>query len=67
MFNKILCFRRFHTVTEDGNPWLDMSHIVMTLNKLDAGTMEKVIEFKALLNHFITQKIFPSISGTINE
>lgn len=35
-------FHRFHTVTEDGNPWLDMSHIVMTLNKLDAGTMEKV-------------------------
>lgn len=33
---------RFHTVTEDGNPWLDMSHIVSTLNKLDAGTMEKV-------------------------
>ncbi|CAG9799996.1 unnamed protein product [Chironomus riparius] len=32
----------FHTVTEDGNPWLDMSHIVSTLNKLDAGTMEKV-------------------------
>lgn len=32
----------FHSVTEDGNPWLDMTHIVSTLNKLDAGTMEKV-------------------------
>lgn len=35
-------FSSFHTVTEDGNPWLDMSHIVSTLNKLDAGTLEKV-------------------------
>lgn len=33
---------RFHTVSEDGSPWLDMSHIVSTLNKLDAGTLEKV-------------------------
>lgn len=32
----------FHSVTEDGSPWLDMSHIVSTLNKLDAGTLEKV-------------------------
>ncbi|CAO1314321.1 unnamed protein product [Diamesa tonsa] len=32
----------FHTVTEDGNPWLDMAHIVTTLNKLDAGIMEKL-------------------------
>lgn len=32
----------FHTVTEDGRPWLDMAHIVTTLNKLDAGLMEKV-------------------------
>lgn len=37
-----LMFFRFHTVTEDGNPWLDMAHIVTTLNKLDAGIMEKV-------------------------
>lgn len=39
-----VCFSHcsFHSVTEDGNPWLDMSHIVSTLNKLDAGTMEKV-------------------------
>lgn len=32
----------FHTVTEDGRPWLNQSHIVQCLNKLDAGTMEKV-------------------------
>ena len=35
-------FKRFHTVTENGTPWLDMSHIALSLNKLDAGTMEKV-------------------------
>lgn len=32
----------FHTVTEDGRPWLNQSHIVQCLNKLDAGTLEKV-------------------------
>lgn len=32
----------FHTVTEDGRPWLNQSHIVQCLNKLDAGTVEKV-------------------------
>ncbi|XP_058835746.1 PAN2-PAN3 deadenylation complex subunit PAN3 isoform X1 [Topomyia yanbarensis] len=32
----------FHTVAEDGRPWLNQSHIVQCLNKLDAGTMEKV-------------------------
>ncbi|XP_050097664.1 PAN2-PAN3 deadenylation complex subunit PAN3 [Anopheles aquasalis] len=32
----------FHTVTEDGRPWLNQSHIVQCLNKLDAGTMERV-------------------------
>ncbi|XP_055631577.1 PAN2-PAN3 deadenylation complex subunit PAN3 isoform X2 [Toxorhynchites rutilus septentrionalis] len=32
----------FHTVTEDGRPWLNQSHIVQCLNKLDAGTMEKI-------------------------
>lgn len=32
----------FHTVTEDGRPWLNQSHIVQCLNKLDAGTIEKV-------------------------
>ncbi|CAA9997558.1 unnamed protein product [Nesidiocoris tenuis] len=32
----------FHLVTEDGRPFLDMAHIVYTLNKLDAGTHEKV-------------------------
>lgn len=33
----------FHSVTEDGRPWLDHSHIVQSLNKLDAGVIEKVI------------------------
>lgn len=32
----------FHSVSEDGRPWLDHAHIVQCLNKLDAGTMERV-------------------------
>ena len=32
----------FHQVSEDGRPWLDMSHVVQCLNKLDAGAPEKV-------------------------
>lgn len=32
----------FHAVTEDGTPWLDHAHIIQCLNKLDAGTLEKV-------------------------
>lgn len=32
----------FHAVTEDGRPWLDHAHIVQSLNKLDAGVLEKV-------------------------
>lgn len=35
----------FHQVTEDGRPWLEMSHIVQCLNKLDSGSLEKVINF----------------------
>ncbi|CAI2348101.1 unnamed protein product [Caenorhabditis sp. 36 PRJEB53466] len=32
----------FHQVTEQGKPWLDMAHIVQCLNKLDAGSLEKI-------------------------
>ncbi|XP_065359012.1 PAN2-PAN3 deadenylation complex subunit PAN3 isoform X3 [Calliphora vicina] len=32
----------FHSVTEDGRPWLDHAHIVQCLNKLDAGSLERV-------------------------
>ncbi|XP_067004474.1 PAN2-PAN3 deadenylation complex subunit PAN3 isoform X2 [Anabrus simplex] len=32
----------FHQVTDDGCPWLDMSHVVQCLNKLDAGVTEKI-------------------------
>ncbi|XP_036338330.1 PAN2-PAN3 deadenylation complex subunit PAN3 isoform X3 [Rhagoletis pomonella] len=32
----------FHSVTEDGRPWLDHAHIVLCLNKLDAGALERV-------------------------
>ncbi|KAK0142734.1 PAN2-PAN3 deadenylation complex subunit pan3 [Merluccius polli] len=32
----------FHQVTEAGTPWIDLSHIVSCLNKLDAGVLEKI-------------------------
>lgn len=32
----------FHQVTEDGQPWIDMAHIVQCLNKLDSGVPEKI-------------------------
>lgn len=32
----------FHHVTESGGPWIDLAHIVACLNKLDAGSPEKV-------------------------
>lgn len=32
----------FHQVKETGTPWMDLSHIVQCLNKLDAGIPEKV-------------------------
>ncbi|XP_053564457.1 PAN2-PAN3 deadenylation complex subunit PAN3 isoform X2 [Bombina bombina] len=32
----------FHQVTEAGTPWIDLSHIVTCLNKLDAGVPEKI-------------------------
>jgi PAB-dependent poly(A)-specific ribonuclease subunit 3 len=35
----------FHQVTEEGRPWLDMSHIVQTLNKLDSGSADTVNYF----------------------
>lgn len=32
----------FHQVDEHGGPWIDMAHMVDSLNKLDAGVMDKV-------------------------
>jgi len=32
----------FHQVTETGAPWIDFSHIVSTLNKLDAGSSDRI-------------------------
>lgn len=32
----------FHQVDENGQPWIDMGHIVSSLNKLDAGSPEKI-------------------------
>ncbi|XP_037070704.1 PAN2-PAN3 deadenylation complex subunit pan3-like [Pollicipes pollicipes] len=32
----------FHAVTEDGRPFLDMAHVVQCLNKLDAGSADKI-------------------------
>ncbi|KPI96186.1 PAB-dependent poly(A)-specific ribonuclease subunit 3 [Papilio xuthus] len=33
----------FHSVTEDGRPWFDMSHLTYCLNHLDSGTNTKVM------------------------
>ncbi|XP_035680907.1 PAN2-PAN3 deadenylation complex subunit pan3-like [Branchiostoma floridae] len=32
----------FHQVTESGEPWIDMAHVVQCLNKLDTGVPEKL-------------------------
>jgi PAB-dependent poly(A)-specific ribonuclease subunit 3 len=32
----------FHQVTGSGAPWLDLSHIIQTLNKLDARSPERI-------------------------
>ncbi|XP_069188312.1 PAN2-PAN3 deadenylation complex subunit pan3 isoform X3 [Procambarus clarkii] len=32
----------FHQVTDDGRPWLDLAHVVSVLNKLDAGSPDKI-------------------------
>ncbi|GBG31582.1 PAB-dependent polyA-specific ribonuclease subunit PAN3 [Hondaea fermentalgiana] len=33
----------FHQTTDDGKPWLDIGHIVTCLQKLDVGSMEKIL------------------------
>lgn len=32
----------FHQVDENGVPWIDMAHIIQSLNKFDAGVFEKL-------------------------
>ena len=32
----------FHQITPSGTPWLDLAHIVQSLNKLDAGSQERI-------------------------
>lgn len=32
----------FHQVTPDGRPYLDLSHVVYCLNRLDSGSNDKV-------------------------
>lgn len=32
----------FHQVTETGAPWIDLAHIVSCINKLDAGSTERI-------------------------
>lgn len=32
----------FHQVDENGAPWIDMSHIIQCLNKLDSGSSDKI-------------------------
>ncbi|XP_072930750.1 PAN2-PAN3 deadenylation complex subunit PAN3 isoform X2 [Epargyreus clarus] len=33
----------FHSVTEDGRPWIDLAHVVYCLNQLDSGTNNKSV------------------------
>ncbi|XP_070197753.1 PAN2-PAN3 deadenylation complex subunit pan3-like isoform X2 [Littorina saxatilis] len=33
----------FHAVDDQGLPWMDMSHMILCLNKLDAGVPEKIV------------------------
>ena len=51
----------FHSVSEDGRPWLDQAHIIQSLNKLDAGTMERVSSnhiFSLCLDNFLLIYVF---------
>ncbi|XP_076056563.1 poly(A) specific ribonuclease subunit PAN3 [Oratosquilla oratoria] len=32
----------FHQMTEDGRPWLDLGHVITVINKLDAGSPDKI-------------------------
>lgn len=32
----------FHQLNEDGRPWIDLGHIISTLNKLDIGSPERL-------------------------
>lgn len=42
----------FHQVNEEGRPWLDMSHIIQTLNKLDSGSSDTV-NYTSLYFYFL--------------
>merc|ERR1719189_155173 len=42
----------FHQVMEDGRPFLDMAHVITSLNRLDAGIPDKVLHSTRLLRHF---------------
>lgn len=54
----------FHTVTENGHPWLDHAHIIQCLNKLDAGTMEKVRSKSFDISVWILLIVYVSIIGS---
>jgi len=47
----------FHQVTEEGRPWLDMSHIVQTLNKLDSGSSDTVNSKYIILFYLLISKL----------
>jgi len=32
----------FHQITPNGNPWIDLSHVVQCLNKFDTGSHDKI-------------------------
>ncbi len=59
----------FHMITEDGRPWLDHAHILQCLNKLDAGTTEKVTNFTLAICMWSSSnghRKFSFISGELN-
>jgi len=33
----------FHQVAEDGNPIIDLAHVIESINKLDIGSQEKIV------------------------
>jgi PAB-dependent poly(A)-specific ribonuclease subunit 3 len=47
----------FHQVSADGRPWVDLSHVVYCLNRLDAGALEKVLNCHLFLLTHVNNKM----------
>ncbi|XP_071846409.1 PAN2-PAN3 deadenylation complex subunit pan3-like isoform X2 [Apostichopus japonicus] len=63
----------FHQVTPEGAPWVDLAHIVQSLNKLDAGVDEKVClasrdeQNVLIVTYTDLKRIFMSTFGEITQ